>query len=170
MDVCVYGKGDPRQVLYLRTSQVVVFLHLSSNIVPFRNTAPVPRSQAAQTHSIAQNPTMALRPVEDILRQGFNGTKPRLLQTACFSRDVLWGVDTFSSLDLVPKHNMARKKSGSRPSFYADVRDSFSARFDRSPLDSLQFLHSPSSNGSQKLAIAATESQSKVKNETEGPL
>lgn len=54
IDVCVYGKGDPRHVLYLSTSQVVVFLHSSSNIVPFgNNTAPVPESQAAQTHSIA---------------------------------------------------------------------------------------------------------------------
>lgn len=54
IDVCVYGNGDPRHVLYLSTSQVVVFLHLSSNIVPFGNiTAAVPESQAAQTQSIA---------------------------------------------------------------------------------------------------------------------
>lgn len=54
IDVCVYGNGDPKHVLYLSTSQVVLFLHLSSNIVPFGNmTAAVPESQAAQTQSIA---------------------------------------------------------------------------------------------------------------------
>lgn len=52
-EVCVYGNGDPRHELYLSTSQVVVFLQLSSNIVPFGdNTAPEPDIQAAQTQSI----------------------------------------------------------------------------------------------------------------------
>lgn len=52
-EVCVYGKGDPRHVLYLSASQVVVFLQLSSNMVPFGdNTAPDPEIQAAQTQSI----------------------------------------------------------------------------------------------------------------------
>lgn len=52
-EVWLYGKGDPKQVLYLRTSQVVVFLHISSNIVPFGdNAAPQPENQAVQTQSI----------------------------------------------------------------------------------------------------------------------
>ena len=67
-EVCVYGRGDPRHVLYFRASQVEVFLQWSSNMVPFGdNTAPQPESQAAQTHSIPQNPTMGLRAQEDIL-------------------------------------------------------------------------------------------------------
>lgn len=52
-EVWVYGKGDPKHVLYLSTSQVVVFLQVSSNIVPFgESTAPQPESQAAQMQSI----------------------------------------------------------------------------------------------------------------------
>lgn len=89
--------------------------------------------------------------MEDILRHIFNGTKPRLLQLPCFSRDALWGNNTLSSLDLVSKHSMARKKFGSIQSFYADVQNSFSALFARSPQDSLEFLHSPRSNGSKNL-------------------
>lgn len=109
---------------------------------------------------------MGLRSVEDILRHGFNGTKPRLLQISYFSCVVLRGNDTFSSLDLVSKHNMAWKKSGPHQSFYADVHNSFSALFDRSPLDSLEFLHSPSSNSSQNLRSSqqkATQSQKQDK-------
>lgn len=65
-DVCVYGRGDPKQVLYLSASQVVVFLQISSNMVPFGdNAAQQPDSQEAQ--SIQEKPTMGLQPREDIL-------------------------------------------------------------------------------------------------------
>lgn len=56
-------------MLYLRASQVVLFLQMSSNMVPFgANMAPQPDSQPAQTQSIPQSPTKGLQPWEDILR------------------------------------------------------------------------------------------------------
>lgn len=88
---------------------------------------------------------MGLPSMEDILRHRFSGTKPRLLPIPCFSYDVLWKINKFSALDFVSKHNMVTKKFGSLQRFYADIQTSFSALFDRSLLDSLEFLHSPSS-------------------------
>lgn len=67
-EVCVYGKGDPRHVLYLRASQVVVFLHRSWKIVAFGdNTAPQHERLAPQRQSTPHSPTMELRAWEDIL-------------------------------------------------------------------------------------------------------
>lgn len=59
-DVWVYGKGVPRQELYFRASQVVVFLQLSFRMDSFRKpvAAWVTIKEAAQTQSIPNPPTM----------------------------------------------------------------------------------------------------------------
>ncbi len=68
-DVCVYGKGEPRHVLYFNTSQVVDFLQKSSNVVSFgcKMTAWAILEVAAQIQSIQKPPTMVQRRLEDIL-------------------------------------------------------------------------------------------------------
>lgn len=63
-DVCVYGKGDPRHVLYFSTSQVVVFLQKSLDVLSFLFLAWLTITVPAQTQSIPNPTTMEL---EDIL-------------------------------------------------------------------------------------------------------
>lgn len=55
--------------MYLSASQVVLFLQLSSKMVPFgaSTASEEEENQAARTQSIPENPTMGLRVWEDIL-------------------------------------------------------------------------------------------------------
>lgn len=68
-EVCVYGKGEPRHVLYFSTSQVVDFLQKSLDTVSFgcKMTARATIEVAAQIQSIQKLPTMEQRRLEDIL-------------------------------------------------------------------------------------------------------
>lgn len=68
-EVCVYGKGEPRHVLYFSTSQVVDFLQKSLNTVSFgcKMTARATIEVAAHIQSIQKPPTMEQRRLEDIL-------------------------------------------------------------------------------------------------------
>lgn len=150
-------------MLYLRTSQVVVFLHLSWKIVAFGdNTAPQPERQAAQRQSIPHSPTMGLRAWEDILTK--ERSNPKNTATAATTKTLdrlkFRSIQTpdellrsFSSLDVFSKRNIVRKETGKKKKKICGALQSFSvpnsflpAISVRSRRDPGKFLHYPSSS------------------------